>query len=115
VYIIILSALPLLNLSSKTILAMHFLHALLWRTYYSFLLGLLLSAQSDSKYLVRHFLTHYHYAPLSLTESPRGRGDKGVKEGAITEAFDNWKGMYNLGMVMCYGAYLFFNKSKEKS
>jgi hypothetical protein len=45
-------------------------------------------------------------------ESPRGSGDRGVKEGAITEAFDNWKGMYNLGMVMCYGAS-FLNKSRE--
>ncbi|KAG8856563.1 phosphatidylethanolamine N-methyltransferase [Serendipita sp. 411] len=107
-YIIALAILPMLQLSSNTILHLHFVHALTWRIYYSFILGLILKGQSDSRFLVRHFLEHYHYSPLSLTESPGGRGDRGVKEGAIREAFDNWKGMYNLGMVMCYVSFFGF-------
>ena len=86
-------------------LLLHFVHAACWRIYYSVILGLILKAQSDSKWVVRHFLEHYHYAPLSLTDSPKGSGDRGVIEGAIKEAFENWKGMYNLGMVMCYRAF----------
>ncbi|KAG8837501.1 phosphatidylethanolamine N-methyltransferase [Serendipita sp. 400] len=107
-YIISLAIFPMLQLSSNTILHLHFVHALTWRIYYSFILGLILKGQSDSRFLVRHFLEHYHYSPLSLTESPGGRGDRGVKEGAIREAFDNWKGMYNLGMVMCYVSFFGF-------
>ncbi|CAG7852914.1 Phosphatidylethanolamine N-methyltransferase Short=PEAMT [Serendipita indica DSM 11827] len=107
-YILILSILPRLNLTQSTITKLHFLHAFAWRMYYSLILGLILKAQSESKFLVRHFLKNYHYAPLSLTDSPRGRGDRGVKEGAVREAFDNWKGMYNMGMVMCYVSFIGF-------
>jgi len=101
-YVLVLSTMPRLQLSSQAILFLHFMHALYWRVYYSIVLGLILKAQSESKFLIRHYLEHYHYAPLSLTDSPRGSGDRGVIEGSTKEAFENWKGMYNLGMVMCY-------------
>ncbi|KAG8814574.1 phosphatidylethanolamine N-methyltransferase [Serendipita sp. 399] len=108
VYILLLAVLPTLQPSQQTVLYLHFAHALAWRIYYSFILGLILKGQSDSRFLVRHFLEHYHYSPLSLADSPRARGDRGVKEGAIRDAFDNWKGMYNLGMVMCYASFFGF-------
>ncbi|KIM24595.1 hypothetical protein M408DRAFT_231463 [Serendipita vermifera MAFF 305830] len=107
-YVVLLIVLPLLNLSSQTMLTLHFVHAACWRIYYSVILGLVLKAQSDSKWVVRHFLEHYHYAPLSLTDSPKGSGDRGVIEGAVKEAFENWKGMYNLGMLMCYLSFFGF-------
>ncbi|PVF99622.1 hypothetical protein CPB86DRAFT_783511 [Serendipita vermifera] len=107
-YGFILSVIPRLNLSSEKLFYLHLAHALVWRIYYSFVLGLILKAQSESKFLVRHFLEHYHYAPSSLLDSPMGRGDSGVKEGAIKEAFDNWKRMFNIGMVMCYVSFIGF-------
>lgn len=71
--------------------ALHFAHALAWTLGNTFGLGLLLKAQGERKHLVRHFLKHYHY--------PANEGGRG----AVSEAFANWKGMYNLGMCMTYG------------
>lgn len=76
-------------LSPKGTQLVHFLHALSWRLFHSFGLGLLLKAQSDSKWMVRHYVKHYYYPPGSPT-------------GAIEEAFDNWKGLYNLSSCMTY-------------
>lgn len=78
-------------LAPSGILALHFAHALAWCLFHSFGLGLVLRAQSERKYLVRHFLKHYHYP----------RNDNGA--GAVYEAFANWKSMYNLSMCMTYG------------
>ena len=79
--------------SSQTTLVLHFIHALVWCMIHYFGLGLLLRAQSESKFLVRHYLKNYHYA----------HNDGG--QNAIIEAFANWKAIYNLSMCMTYGAF----------
>lgn len=67
----------------------YFVHALGWRLFHSFGLGLVLQAQSESKWLVRHYLKHYHY--------------RDGEAGAIEETFGNWKVIYNLSLCMTYG------------
>ncbi|KAL4400838.1 phosphatidylethanolamine N-methyltransferase [Malassezia pachydermatis] len=62
-------------------------HALLWRLFYSFGLGWALRKQSRSKWIVRHFLKHYHY------DDPQS---------AVLEAFDQWKVIYNVSLIMTY-------------
>lgn len=86
--------LPLLlpKLSERGTLVFFFLHALAWRLFHSFGLGMLLKAQSERKWLVRHFIKHYHFP-----------GEEGTKR-ALEEAFDNWKCVYNLSLVMTYSA-----------
>ena len=79
------------TLSTRDTLVLHFTHALLWCLFHSFGLGLVLQAQSERKFLVRHFLKHYHYP----------RNDNG--KGAVIEAFSNWKSIYNTSMCMTYG------------
>ena len=83
-------------------LTMHFLHALSWRLFHSFGLGLLLRAQSKSKWYVRHYLKHYHY-PSDEVES---RQKEGVVKRATEEAFGNWQVGYNISLVMTYGENL---------
>lgn len=78
------------KLSAKSTLILHFLHALAWCLAHYFGLGLLLRAQSESKFLVRHYLKNYPYDHLQ-------------KQNAILEAFSNWKAIYNLSMCMTYG------------
>ncbi|KAI0028570.1 phospholipid methyltransferase-domain-containing protein [Vararia minispora EC-137] len=78
------------SLSHNTVLGLHFAHAVFWTLFHSVGLGLLLQAQSDRKFLVRHFLKHYHY--------PHGDGGRG----AVLEAFTNWKVIYNLSMTMTF-------------
>ncbi|KAG8908830.1 phosphatidylethanolamine N-methyltransferase [Tulasnella sp. 403] len=90
VYTLVFMALP--PLSHSGTLALHFTHALLWRFFHSFGLGLLLKAQSDSKFMVRHFMKHYHYPPAST--------------GAIEETFRNWKGLYNMSLCMTYASFI---------
>ena len=86
---------PQLSLHSE--IAVHFVHALLWRFHHSIVLGVYLKRQSNSKFLVRHYLKHYHYSGSNL-ENARG---------AVQEAFTNWKAIYNLSMVMTFGEFLF--------
>ncbi|PPQ99600.1 hypothetical protein CVT24_005176 [Panaeolus cyanescens] len=76
-------------LSHRMSLVLHFFHATTWCLVHFFGLGLLLKAQSQNKFLVRHYLKNYHYA-----------GDAG--QSAIVEAFTNWKAIYNLSMCMTY-------------
>ncbi|KAI0728917.1 phosphatidylethanolamine N-methyltransferase [Fomitopsis betulina] len=90
-YPLVLSLLP--TLSARGMLTLHFVHALVWCLAHSVGLGLLLRAQSERKFLVRHFLTHYYYPP-----SDHGRG-------AVIEAFTNWKQIYNLSMSMTYVSF----------
>lgn len=80
--------------SKRTLLAFHFIHALLWRFFHSFGLGLLLQAQSRNKFLVRHFITHYHYP------------GKEAGRDATREAFNNWKSLYNMSLCMTYGVFV---------
>ncbi|TFY56065.1 hypothetical protein EVJ58_g7866 [Rhodofomes roseus] len=91
-YPLVLSFLPLL--SPRGTLVLHFVHALGWCLVHSFGLGLLLRAQSERKFLVRHFLKHYHYPAHD-----HGRG-------ALIEAFTNWKSIYNLSMCMTYVSFI---------
>lgn len=68
-------------------LALLFVNALAWRTFHSFGLGMALSRQSDSKWIVRHFLKHYHFSQ---------------PQDAVFEAFSHWKVIYNTSLVMTY-------------
>ncbi|KAJ1303691.1 hypothetical protein OPQ81_008116 [Rhizoctonia solani] len=84
-YIILPSILP-----NNT--ATYFLHALSWRIFHSFILGGILKAQSGSKWLVRHFVEHYYY-------------QQDREDGALEEAFTNWKQIYTMSL---YGTYTSF-------
>lgn len=77
------------NSSSRVMLALHFTHALTWCLFHYVGLGLLLRAQSKSKFLVRHYIKNYHYPEDS--------------RGAIMEAFSNWKVIYNMSICMTHG------------
>lgn len=85
-----LSATLFHKLSPGGALFCHFVHALGWRVFHSFGLGTLLKKQSENRWLVRHFLKHYAY--------PAG------EDGAVQDAFTNWKATYNLSLSMTYGA-----------
>lgn len=93
-YILVASCLPIL--SHRATLALHFAHASAWCIFHSFGLGLLLRAQSRSKFLVRHFIKNYTY-PVN---------DNG--DGAVQEAFTNWKSLYNMSLCMTYSTYLLY-------
>ncbi|KAF8228726.1 hypothetical protein L208DRAFT_226283 [Tricholoma matsutake] len=92
-YAILLSVLPSVSpsLSHSSVLRLHFLHALTWCFVHYVGLGWVLSAQSQTKFLVRHFVKNYHY-----------RDDTEGLAGARVEAFANWKAIYNLSMCMTY-------------
>ncbi|SOV08836.1 related to CHO2 - phosphatidylethanolamine N-methyltransferase [Ustilago sp. UG-2017a] len=77
--------LPTLGRNSR--LTLLFVNALIWRVFHSFGLGLALRRQSESKWVVRHFLKHYHYTQPS---------------DAVFEAFANWKIVYNTSLVLTY-------------
>ncbi|ORY33351.1 phospholipid methyltransferase-domain-containing protein, partial [Naematelia encephala] len=81
----------------------HFLHALSWRLFHSYGLGLLLKAQSESKWLVRHYLKHYHY-PAEITDEG-GNDKESVVKRATEEAFGNWQVVYNISLVMTYVSF----------
>lgn len=85
--------LPKLSYSSS--LVVHFVHSLVWCLFHYFGLGFLLLEQSKNKFLVRHYLKNYHYDHVQI--------DGG--QGAIIEAFSNWKSIYNLSMCMTYGTH----------
>ncbi|KAJ7827877.1 phosphatidylethanolamine N-methyltransferase [Mycena olivaceomarginata] len=91
-YSAVISLLP--AVSARTTLGLHFAHALAWCLFHCFGLGLVLRAQGQSKFLVRHFLKNYHY--------PASDGDRG----AIVEAFANWKSIYNLSLCMSYVSFI---------
>ncbi|CBQ73396.1 related to CHO2-phosphatidylethanolamine N-methyltransferase [Sporisorium reilianum SRZ2] len=85
VYALVPLSLP--SLGPRARLTLLFLNALAWRTFHSFGLGVALSRQSESKWIVRHFLKHYHYAQ---------------PQDAVFEAFSHWKVVYNTSLVMTY-------------
>ncbi|EIM80188.1 uncharacterized protein STEHIDRAFT_126160 [Stereum hirsutum FP-91666 SS1] len=116
--------------SPSSSIVLHATHALAWCLFHSFGLGSVLRAQSEGKFLVRHYLKHYHY-PTSgagrryggkegrlgegiYAEGRHGEGrhghgharDDGAGEGAVREAFMNWKVVYNLSMCMTYASFL---------
>jgi phosphatidylethanolamine N-methyltransferase len=79
------------ELSSSQYIILHFIHASFWRIFHSFGLGLLLKAQSDNKYMVRHFMKHYYYLKSD------------IRRGPLAEAFNNWKSLYNMSLCLTYG------------
>lgn len=86
-YSVLAVILPSLSLTSSTQLILAFIHALLWRGFHTIGLGLALKAQSERKWIVRHFLKHYHYE----------------REGQAGEqALGEWKKVYNLSLGMSY-------------
>ena len=80
------------QLPGKVTLVAHVIHTFIWLMIHYIGLGLLLKSQSENKFLVRHFMKHYHYS----------QGDGGT--GAICEAFNSWKAIYNLTLCMTYGS-----------
>jgi phosphatidylethanolamine N-methyltransferase len=88
-YAVVPLALPA-TMGPKTRLALYFTNALAWRVFHSGVLGLLLKAQSESKWMVRHFLKHYNYDDPSE---------------AVFEAFGSFKTIYNASLVMVYSSF----------
>lgn len=76
------------SMTRGTQIALAFVNALAWRVFHTFGLGLALKAQSEKKWIVRHFLKHYHY---------EADGEP------VQDAFRNWKATYNLSLCMSYG------------
>lgn len=62
-YTLLTSVLPTRLLTSAEL---HFRLALAWTVFHTLWLGLALHAQSTCKFLVRHFLQHYHYPARDL-------------------------------------------------
>lgn len=79
--------------SHSSLVAVHFIHALSWCLFHVFGLGFLLRAQSESKFLVKHYMKNYHYT----------FGNEEGAKGAIVEAFANFKAIYNASLCMTYG------------
>lgn len=79
--------------SHSTLVAVHFTHAFIWCLIHVFGLGLLLRAQSKNKFLVKHYMKNYHYT----------FGSEEGANGAIMEAFANFKAIYNASLCMTYG------------
>ena len=100
-YVLVFTLLPR-ELSNKAVLAFHFIHALAWCLFHSFGLGVLLQGQSKNKMLVRHFLKHYPYP-----QRPGFGKSSSLAKAAATEAFENWKRLYNLSLCMSYGTLLY--------
>lgn len=73
--------------SAAPLITVAFVHALAWRVFHSVGLGLALKAQSERRWIVRHFIKHYLYD---------AQGE------AVRNAFDNWKSTYNLSLCMTY-------------
>ncbi|OWT38448.1 phosphatidylethanolamine N-methyltransferase [Cryptococcus neoformans Bt1] len=95
------------SLSLNISLAGHFLHALLWRLFHSFGLGLILRAQSKSKWLVRHYLKHYHYPEdAHIDDEDESEIKESVVKRATEESFGNWQVMYNISLVMTYVSFV---------
>ncbi|KAK3955117.1 phospholipid methyltransferase-domain-containing protein [Pseudoneurospora amorphoporcata] len=61
------------------------LHALAWRVWYSFGLGVILTRQSEEKMFTRHFLKY---------------GE------SLGEAWRQWKGIYHLSNCLCHASFI---------
>lgn len=71
IYAILGVALPATSVNVQLTLA--FINALAWRAFHSFGLGWALQAQSEKKWIVRHFIKHYHYEAEGEVSSPMPR------------------------------------------
>ncbi|WFD30344.1 phosphatidylethanolamine N-methyltransferase [Malassezia sp. CBS 17886] len=72
-------------------LALVCVNALFWRVFHSFGLGIALRKQSQSQWIVRHFIKHYHFA---------------CTRDAVYNAFGSWKVIYNTSLVMTYLSFI---------
>ncbi|KAI1790528.1 phosphatidylethanolamine N-methyltransferase [Ganoderma leucocontextum] len=82
-----------LTLFPTNSLTLHFVHALAWCLFHSIGLGLLLRAQSQNKFLVRHFLKNYHYP----------QHDRG--QGALMIGLHIWSGLESYEVLGLFGWY----------
>ncbi|WDK17487.1 phosphatidylethanolamine N-methyltransferase [Colletotrichum graminicola] len=80
-----LAVLALVTPSTPLFQALFVFHALLWRVWYHLGLGAILASQSRNKFWTRHFLKY---------------GE------SHTEAWNQWKGMYHLSLVMVTGSFI---------
>ncbi|KAH9821255.1 phospholipid methyltransferase-domain-containing protein [Melampsora americana] len=69
------------------------LNAIGFRLLHSFGLGILLKKQSQTRFIVRHFLKRYHYHPEIF------------REVVLEDCFGNWMGIYNLSLIMVYVSF----------
>lgn len=69
------------------------LNAIGFRILHSFGLGILLKKQSQTRFIVRHFLKRYHYHPEVF------------REVVLEDCFGNWMGIYNLSLIMVYVSF----------
>ena len=76
-------------------LALHLMHTLHWRLFHTFGLKLLLQAQSQSKFVMHHFVNNNNNLPEEEMKA------------TTVEAFDNWEKVYNCSSVMTYSVSLF--------
>ncbi|OAV93214.1 hypothetical protein PTTG_05591 [Puccinia triticina 1-1 BBBD Race 1] len=93
------------------------LNAIAWRIWFSFGLGFRLKQQSQNKMMVKHFLTKYYYPIGKFRHSAQKHEDEihnaddhndlidDLKFEVIEECFQNWKGIYNLSLIMTYVSF----------
>ncbi|KAA1081597.1 phosphatidylethanolamine N-methyltransferase [Puccinia graminis f. sp. tritici] len=92
------------------------LNAIAWRLWFSFGLGFRLKQQSQNKMMVKHFLTNYYYPIGKFRHSQQKNEDEindddqndlidELKFEVIEECFQNWKGIYNLSLIMTYVSF----------
>lgn len=93
-------------LSERQQLIAVFANALLWRVGHTFGLGSILKAQSERKWLVRHYLSKLlalvSIAPVASNSTDIFLAEHYYYEGtgfsAVEEAFSNWKSIYNMSV-----------------
>ncbi|KAJ8519288.1 hypothetical protein ONZ45_g3737 [Pleurotus djamor] len=102
IYSVVFALIPFSKMSNQMLLVLYAGHSLAWCLFHCFGLGWVLKAQSERKFLVRHFLRNYYYDNVH----GRGNGRANGRADAITEAFSNWKAVYNLSMCMTNVTFL---------
>lgn len=85
-----LSPLVLTRCGPRALLLFATIHAVAWRLFHSFGLGFALRWQSEERWIVHHFLKHYHFAD---------------GQAAVTESFSHWKTIYNTSLIMTYVSF----------
>ncbi|MBW0483024.1 hypothetical protein O181_022739 [Austropuccinia psidii MF-1] len=122
-FLILTYSLLLLLINHPHVKLLVSLHAIAWRIWFSFGLGYQLKAQSQNKFLVRHFLTKYyypirsnslghnpannqfHHKPIRSFEEGNHDEDLDLKFDVIEECFRNWKGIYNISLMMTHVSF----------
>ena len=96
----LVAAVGLTLLSLRAQLVALFINALAWRIIHTFGLGSILKAQSERKWMVRHYLSESRATSLGLqlTRYVEHYHYESTGYGAVEEAFSNWKGIYNISV-----------------